>query len=139
MERRRGFSLLELMVVIAIIMVLSAISIPNLMRARQSAYEASAVGTLHTLQTEQLAYRASTGPMPGPSGSGAGGHSVGPTSTIIRNSYIFTLTPINDEQWNCTASPIFDRYHGLFLYTDESGAIRSSKGSNTTTDSNYVQ
>ena len=38
-------------------MILGAISIPNLLRARQSAYEASAAGFLHTVQTEQIAYR----------------------------------------------------------------------------------
>jgi len=54
MRRRsqRGITLVELVIAITIIMILGAISIPNLLRARQSAYEASAAGFLHTVQTE---------------------------------------------------------------------------------------
>src|SRR3954468_7444484 len=56
-----GFSLLELMIVIAIITVISAIAIPNLLRARQHAYEASAAGFMHSVQADQLAYRTTHG------------------------------------------------------------------------------
>jgi prepilin-type N-terminal cleavage/methylation domain-containing protein len=63
MRRRshHGFSLIELLIVVSIIMVLSAVAVPNLLRVRQNAYEASAVGFLRTLQAAQIAYRSSNG------------------------------------------------------------------------------
>ncbi len=60
-DSQRGFSLLELMIVLAIILIISAITIPSFLRARQNAYEASAAGFLHTMQTEQIAYRTTHG------------------------------------------------------------------------------
>jgi prepilin-type N-terminal cleavage/methylation domain-containing protein len=57
----RGFSLVELMIVMAIILLLAAIAIPRYLTAQQKAYEASAVSFLRTLQTEQEAYRLANG------------------------------------------------------------------------------
>ncbi len=51
-----GFSLIELLIVVAIILIIAAIAIPNLLRARISANEASAVASLHAINTAQIAY-----------------------------------------------------------------------------------
>jgi type IV pilus assembly protein PilA len=56
MRRGRGFSLIELLVVIAIILALAALAIPNLMRSKISANEASAVSSLRTIATAQTTY-----------------------------------------------------------------------------------
>lgn len=53
----RGFSLIELLIVVAIIMIIAAISIPNLLRSRMAANEASAVGSVRTINTAAVEYQ----------------------------------------------------------------------------------
>ena len=57
MRRNRGFTLIELMIVIAIIAIIAAIAIPNLLHARKSANETAAVGALKTVTTSQSVFR----------------------------------------------------------------------------------
>ena len=60
-ERTKGFSLLELLIVVAIILIIATIAIPSLMRSRQAAQESSAVAQIRTINTAEVTYLSANG------------------------------------------------------------------------------
>jgi type IV pilus assembly protein PilA len=149
-----GFSLIELLIVVAIIMIIAAIALPNLLMARMEANESSAVQSLRTIQTAETEY-ATTYPSLGFSTTLAalGGNS---SSSCVASSaqaclidnqlasgtksgYIITwtgdgLTP--SVSYNLNADPIVRGSSGRrSFFTDEPGVIRySASGPATSTD-----
>ncbi len=112
-ERRhsgRGFSLVELLIVVAIILVIAAIAVPNLLRARQSANESSAINSIRTLTNAEIAYAASypevgytctltnLGPSAGLPSSDAAGFIDEVLASGQKSWYVFTPS-------NCTGDP----------------------------------
>lgn len=135
-----GFSLVELLIVMAIIMIIAAISIPSLLSAKKSAFEAAAVSFLRQVQTRQVSYIntndkfadlfSDLGLTQGTAGTGSckGGKGGGNCDVLVNQGYIFTLDTKGDDEWDCIAEPIRDRSTGRYFFIDETGIIRYKHG-----------
>ncbi|HEV3219814.1 MAG TPA: prepilin-type N-terminal cleavage/methylation domain-containing protein [Candidatus Acidoferrales bacterium] len=80
-KTQKGFSLIELLIVVAIILIIAAIAIPNLLRARISANEASAVSSIRTMNTACITYNSTYGNYPPTSADLGPSNGAIPTST----------------------------------------------------------
>ena len=134
-NKQKGFSLIELLIVVAIILIIAAIAIPNLLRSKMAANEASAVGSLRTINTSSVAFSTTYGNFPHILGDL--GPSSAPTSTAAdlidsalvtgsKSGYTFSYgaaTPY--QQYSIQASPITPGVTGQrYFFTDQSGVIR---------------
>lgn len=156
-NHQKGFSLIELLIVVAIILIIASIAIPNLLRAKIAANEASAVGSLRTLNTSAIMYSTTYGTgFPG-SLSSMGGTTGTATSTSAqlidsvlahgtKSGYTFVYTAAaadsagSIDSYTITATPISAGTTGQrMFFTDQSGVIRAnSTGSGASANSTPI-
>jgi type IV pilus assembly protein PilA len=155
-NKQKGFSLIELLIVVAIILIIAAIAIPNLIRSRMAANEASAVASIRTVNTAEVVF-STTYALPGlfsaalaDLGDGAGtcaNPATPPTATnacLIDNAlatataapgksgYVFTYTnPVG--RYTISAAPLTPNSTGVRgFFSDQSLVIRAANPSPAT-------
>lgn len=138
-----GFSLIELLIVVAIILIIAAIAIPNFMRSRMAANEAAAVAACKKITTAQVIYSTTyargysmllsdlkppVGPLPDANNAGLLDEVL---TSGVKHGYQFFYTPIDadgdgqPEAFTIVANPVVMGSSGSRgFYTDQTGVVR---------------
>ena len=138
MKKNSGFTLIELMIVIAIIAIIAAIAIPNLIEARKGSNEAAAIGALRTLTTAQSIYREGDKDKNGTldyaqnltalaQNGSLIDNVLGAATTSQKQGYFFTINQADQFTWSAQAFPVAPGKSGdRLFFINESGVIRFS-------------
>jgi len=147
MKSGRGFTLIEIMVVVAIVMTLATLAISSVLRARHNANEMSAVASCRTIITAAQNYYANSYPHTYPSSLS---DLIPPISnppyidtvlaTGTKQGYRFTYTYIGPESFTLNADPVSSRRTGTrHFYSDETGIIRANSTTQASADDPVVE
>jgi len=142
---RRGFSLIELLIVIAIILVIAAIAAPKLNSARMQGQEMAAIRQIHTIHTAQTQYYSQFGrfaqnlaelgpPQNGQPGPAAADLIPGELALGNKTGYTFAVTG-SKEGYAVTAVPtVYNQTGRRSFYSDQSLVVRENWGQEPATD-----
>ena len=138
-RKRRGFSLIELLIVIAIILIIITIAVPNLTRARMHAQETAAIAAIKTIHTAQVQYYSTYGKYAtsltelGPPPNGAPGAAAADIigndlANGLKQGYRFTVTG-SGGGYIINANPdVFGNSGSKTFYSDQSMVIKVNEG-----------
>ena len=126
----RGFTLVEIMIVVAIIALIAAIAIPNMLRARVNANEASGIASVRTIVSSLESFRANQTPVTYPAlltdlSNANPPYIDGVLSSGTKQGYTFTYTRVNANQYTLVGSPQTANITGVRgFFSNETGVIR---------------
>lgn len=125
--KSRGFSLLELLIVVAIILVIATIAIPNLLRSRQTARESAAVASLRGINTAQINYTSSSGGIYGTMQQLVNAQLLDPRFLTSTSGYAYTFAlPANQRNYTAYATALTDNDGRYDYYTTPDYVIHYS-------------
>jgi prepilin-type N-terminal cleavage/methylation domain-containing protein len=135
--KKQGFTLVELMIAIGIIITLAALSINSLLRVRMTTNEAAAMKTLRTLQSAFISYRTVNSEYPYNLNILASEDPPYIDSALAsgtRNGYNFMVDEAESDRFSLSASPVASGTTGnRIFYIDESGEITQEEGNSAIT------
>lgn len=158
-HEQRGFSLIELLIVVAIILIIAAIAIPSLMRSRVAANQASAIESIRVISTGEVTYATTYGtgysttlaylgpPAPGAATSSTAAGLIDETlASGYKSGYTFTYSASLFDPgtgiWNgytLIANPtVFGQTGGVYYYQDQSFVIRANSTNQATSTDGAV-
>ena len=162
-KQEKGFSLIELLIVVAIILIIAAIAIPNLIRSKLAANEASAISSMRSINTAQVAYNATypdsgyssalsvLGPPSGSQGCVNNNDATSASACLLdtvlsggtKAGYHFTMSSaaaVPNPAYQSSADPITPGASGQrHFFSDATGVIRQNQGAPANSSDTPIQ